>query len=278
MKRCLCDLVFCTIVVAACFPVCARGSKAKHAQDFMEVVNGYNDYRLKMFYEQFSSDIDKFSDAETSTSITACIKRLIAEKKNISVHDVHLHKHRYIAHQWPYQGAIPYEDLLLIDQDYPGLREDIISVWARFCRRQNDYIASEFAIQSAPWLSKAYCAILYYTHLLGDWLPYPENRDFEYVMPIDNIISGIEEAVGSMSRSEEHKKYCAEMKEELRKAKALGGASSQQQAVTILEALKRLKIGTRFHELKGVGGKRIMDESRHPFSEDEGQPALKKAA
>ena len=96
-------------------------------------------------------------------------------------------------------------------------------------------------------------------------------------MPIDDIIRGIEEAVASMSRGDEQKKFCSELHMKLNTAKALGGATPQQQAVKVLETMKEMKIGTRFHELKGVGGKRIMDESRHPFSEESGRQ-LKKSA
>lgn len=252
----------------------AHGSADKHVQDFLDVIDGYDDYSLRQFYKGFTSDIDKFKDSETSSSVTARIKRLIAKKKGISVNDVRLRKHRYIAHQWPYQGAIPKADLMLIENDYPGTSEDIIRIWAEFCREKNDYITSEFALQRSPWVAKAYCAIVYYTHLLGDWLPPPENKDFEYVMPIDRIVEGIMESVRSVGRSDAHTKYCDELAMKLTTAKALGGNSPQQQAVKILEALKAAKIGTMFHERFGVNGQ--MDESRHPYRAEE-QP-LRKAA
>ena len=260
-------------VVSPLDGMCRSGAE-KHAEDFIQVFDGYDDYSLRQFYKKFSSDIDKFKDSETSDSITARIKRYLASKQNVSVSEIHLKKHRYIAHQWPYQGAIPREDLLLIEKDYPGATEGIVRIWQQFCREKNDYIANEFALQRSPWLAKSYCAIIYYTHLLGDWLPPPENKDFDFVMSIDRIVDGILSAVREMGRSEEHVRFSNELEKSLKAAKAAGGSSSQQQAVRILDALKAAKLGTMLHSRFG----KYMDESRHPYTEKDAQPQSQKAA
>ena len=251
----------------------ARASAAAHATDFIEVINGYDDYQLVQFYKKFSSDIDNNKDAEASSSISARIKRAIAAKYQIDVRSVGFHhKHRYIAHQWKYGGAIPREDLSLIERYYPDCRDDIIRIWQQFCKEKNDYITSEFALQRAPWIAKSYCAVLYYTHIIADWLP-DANSDFDFLMPLDTVVAEIVGAVNSMGRSDEHKKFCQELEMKLKTAKALGGASPQQQAVKILEALKEIKLGTMIHERFGP----YMDESRHPYHEDAGQQMQKAA-
>lgn len=251
----------------------ARGDANEHAKDFLAVINGYDDYRLRQFYKKFSTDLDNNKNAETATSISARIKRAIATRYGVDVRSIAFHhKHRYIAHQWKYQGSIPYEDLQLIEKYYPNCREDIIKIWQQFCRESNDYITSEFALQRTPWIAKAYCSILYYTHIIADWLP-DVNSDFDYLMPLDTVVQELVSAVRSMGRSKEHQQYCSELEMKLNAAKAMGGGSPQQQAVKILEALKEMKIGTMIHTRFGP----YMDESRHPYKE-ESQQGLKKAA
>ena len=273
MKCISLSFVFASVVSLA--PVCmfAYGSADMHAKDFVAVINGYDDYRLRQFYKKFSSDIDSNRNAETSTSLSAQIKRAIAAKYKVDVKSVHFyHKHRYIAHQWKYQGNIPYEDLQLISKYYPDCLEDIKNIWQRFCRGSNDYIASEFALQRSPWIAKAYCAILYYTHIICDWLP-EVNRDYDYLMSLDNVLLELVGVMESMGRSEAHKNFCKEFESKLKAAKALGGGSEQQQAVHMLRALKEMRIGTMLHERFGP----YMDESRHPYKEDAEQQ-LRKAA
>ena len=266
-----------TVVVAAMLAVTChgRGTAAAHAADFKEVFNGYYDPALWNFYLKFTSDIDDNKNAEESTSVSARIKRRIAEKNGLTVKEVALTAHRYIAHQWPYNGSIPASDLIILENKFPGCKSDIREIWGKFCRESNDDIAREFGWQQAKHLAQAYCAVLYYAHLLADWLPPPVNNDYRYLMPVEKIVAELQKSVESVGRSDEHKKYCEEFRAKMTAALA-AGTTPQKQAEFVLAALKDMKIGTMLHERFGVHGQ--MDESKHPYKGDESQPAHLKAA
>lgn len=264
-------IVSCVLAVS-CY---GRGSADAHAKDFREVFNGYNDPTLWKFYLKFTSDIDDNKNPETSSSVAARIKRRIAQNNGLTVKQVSLTAHRYIAHQWPYFGSIPPSDLAILERKYPGCTKDIREIWGRFCRENNDAAAQEFGWQQAKHLAQSYCAVLYYTHLLADWLPPPANRDYEYLMPVDKIVAELQRAVERMGSSDAHKRFCKEMQMKMSTALALG-TNPNSQAVLVLDALKDLKLGTMLHKYYGLNGQ--MDEAKHPYKEDEGQPALKKAA
>ena len=262
-----------TLFAVTCY---GRGSAKLHANDFFDVINGYNDQGLRTFYEKFSSDIDDNKDAEHSSSVSARIKRRIAAKSGRTIKDIHFSAHRYIAHQWPYNGSIPGSDLLILEYKFPGCKEDIREIWGAFCRENNEAIAREFRWQQAPHLAKAYCAVLYYTHLLADWLPPPVNKgDYQYLMPVNRIVAELQRAVESMGRSDSHKKYCEEFRKKMGAALAANPSPSKQ-AELVLEALKSMKLGTMLHERFGLHGQ--MDEAKHPYREESQQPQLQKAA
>ena len=252
-----------------------RGSAVAHSTDFKEVVNGYCDPVLWRFYLKFTSEIDDNKNPEDSTSVSARIKRRIAEKNGLTVKEVSLTAHRYIAHQWPYNGSIPASDLIILEKKFPGCKADIREIWGTFCRESNDTIAREFGWQQARHLAQAYCAVLYYTHLLADWLPPPVNNDYRYLMPVEKIVAELQRAVESMGRSDVHKKYCEDFRKKMAAALA-SGTSPQRQAELALETLKSMKIGTMLHERFGAHGQ--MDESRHPYREEAVQQKGVKAA
>lgn len=266
----------CAVISITCLgPALARGSAEKHAKDFFEVIDGYCDNDLKKIYETFSSNIDDNKNAEVSSCVSARIKRKIAQTHGMSVRDVHLTAHRYIAHNWPFAGKIPEIDIL--ENKFPGCRKDVQEIWSEFCRESSDTIAREFGWQSAPRLAQSYCAILYYTHLLADRLPPPENDpdQYKYIMGVDKIVRELQLTIERMGSSERHKKYCDEFRQKMSAALA-AGKSPQDQAVHVLAALKSMKIGTMLHEYYGKNGQ--MDESRHQYREEPEQSELKKAA
>ena len=253
-----------------------RGSAKLHANDFIEVFNGYDDQGLRTFYEKFSSDIDDNKNAEQSTSVSARIKRRIAAKSGRSIKDIHFSAHRYIAHQWPYNGFIPVSDLIVLEYKFPGCKDDIREIWGAFCRENNEAVAREFRWQQAPKLAQAYCAVLYYTHLLADWLPPPVNNgDYQYLMPVNKIVAELQRAVESMGSSDKHKQYCGEFKKKMGAALAASPSPSRQ-AELALDALKSMKIGTMLHEYYGVHGQ--MDEVKHPYREEAARQESRKAA
>lgn len=265
------------VVVAALLAVTChgRGTAPAHSTDFKEVINGYDDPDLRNFYLKFTSDIDDNKNPENSTSVSARIKRRIAENNGLTVKEVSLTAHRYIAHQWPYNGAIPASDLMILEGKFPGCTKDIREIWGRFCQESNDAVAREFGWQQAKHLAESYCAILYYTHLLADWLPPPVNSSYRYLMPVEKIVAELQRAVERLGRSDEHKQFCREFQTKMSTALAMG-PSPQRQAELALEALKSAKLGTKLHEYYGVRGQ--MDESKHPYREESEQPQLQKAA
>lgn len=275
MKMIRARLFLSTVVVIVAITCYGRGSAAAHATDFKEVFNGYNDPALWSFYIKFTADIDDNKNPERSSSVSAQIKRRIAESKGVSVKVVSLTAHRYIAHQWPYSGSIPAADLSILDKKYPGCVRDIREIWGKFCRDSNDAIAQEFGWQQAKHLSQSYCAILYYTHLLADWLPPPVNNDFQFLMPVEKIVAELQRSVERMGSSDAHKQFCRDFQMKMNAALARG-SSPQKQAEFVLEALKEAKLGTMLHNYYGIRGQ--MDEIKHPYKEDTQQQELQKAA
>lgn len=269
MRRTCLSLAIGAIFVFFAMSCHGRGSASAHATDFKEVFNGYSDLDLWLFYAKFSSDIDDNKNAEVSSSVSARIKRKLAEKKGVTVRDIPFTMHRYIAHQWVYGGSIPPADLMILENRYPGCTDDIRRIWSQFCKENNDIIAQEFRLPQR--LAEAYCAILYYTHLLGDWLPAPENSDWEYLMPVEKIVLELQNAVGKLGHGDKHKEYCDRFQVTLKTALAKGLAP-QSKAELVLQALKSMKLGTMLHE----SGQ--MDESKHSYKEEAAQTELKKAA
>ena len=260
------------LLAAACF---GRGSAEAHSRDFLEVFNGYDDPIIRNFYIRFSSNIDDNKNPQESSSVSARIKRRLAEKYKRPLSEVSLTTHRYIAHQWPYSGSIPLSDLLILENKYPGCKPVIIDTWRKFCRENNDVIAQEFGWLQSRSIAEAYCGFLYYTHLLGDWLPPPENTDYRYLMPVDKIVRELNKTARHMIKSDENKRFCDELNTKLSEA-MMAGTSPQMQAKKVLEALKSMKLGTMLH--KRFGEKGQMDETRHPYREEDEQTGLKKAA
>jgi len=267
----------CVLVLASLLSVTcnARGTAKAHAMDFREVIDGYNDSALFDFYQKFTSDIDDNKNPESSSSVSARIKRRIAERQGITVKEVSLTAHRYIAHQWPYDGSIPASDLIILEKKFPGCKSDIREIWGKFCGESNNTIAQEFGWQQSKHLAQAYCSVLYYTHLLADWLPPPINSDYRYLMPVDRIVAELQKAVEKMGSSDAHKKYCQEFRMKMSTALALG-SSPQKQAELALEALKGMKVGTKLHEYYGTKGQ--MNEVKHPYTKESEQQPVKKAA
>lgn len=239
-------------------------------------MNGYNDDRLFAFYKKFSADIDDNKNPEFSQSVSARIKQRIAKKTGKSVKEVSLTAHRYIAHQWCYGGSIPLSDLSILEGKYPGCKKDIVEIWKAFCSESDNTIAQEFGWLQSKHLAKAYCSILYSTHLLADWLPPPVNNDFQYLMPVDKIVAELQRSVERMGSSDAHKEYCKEFQAKM--AEALNqGSSQQKRAEFVLDALKSMKLGSKLHEYYGTKGQ--MDEKRHPYTQEEDeQPLVKDAA
>ena len=267
--------VLAAILVTLAVSCHGRGSAVAHSTDFKEVINGYFDPALWNFYLKFTSEIDDNKNAENSNSVSAKIKRRIAANNGITVKEVTLTAHRYIAHQWPYNGSIPASDLLILERKFPGCTKDIREIWGRFCRESNNIVAHEFGWQQAKHLAQSYCAILYYTHLLADWLPPPVNNDYRYLMPVEKIVAELERAVERLGSSDAHKQFCNEFRMKMSTALAMG-ASPQRQAELALEVLKSAKLGTKLHEYYGVRGQ--MDEKKHPYREEDAKPEAKKAA
>ena len=275
MKNIVCRfalVALASILAVSCY---GRSSAAAHSTDFREVFNGYYDSDLWNLYLKFTSDIDDNKNPENSNSVSARIKRRIAANNGMTVKEVSLTAHRYIAHQWPYNGSIPASDLMILEKKFPGCTKDIREIWGQFCRESNDAVAREFGWQQAKHLAQSYCAILYYTHLLADWLPPPVNNDYRYLMPVDKIVAELQRAVERLGSSDKHKQFCMEFQMKMSAALALG-TSPQKQAELALEALKSAKLGTRLHEYYGVRGQ--MDELKHPYKEEPVQPGQKKAA
>lgn len=268
-------LIFAAISAIMAITCYGRGSAAAHTTDFREVFNGYYDPALWKFYLNFTTAIDDNKNPENSNSVSAQIKRRIAENNGLSVKEVSLTAHRYIAHQWPYNGSIPASDLMILERKFPGCTRDIREIWGRFCRDSNNTVAQEFGWQQARHLSQSYCAILYYTHLLADWLPPPVNNDFRFLMPVEKSVAELQRSVERLGSSDKHKQFCKVFQTKMAAALAKG-TSPNRQAELALEVLKDAKLGTLLHEYYGVKGQ--MNETKHPYKEDAQQQELKKAA
>ena len=230
----------------------AHGDRFAHAEDMQRVFDGYEDENLRQFYAKFSSCIDVGPN-----SVEKRIRKGLAEK--FPGQEIKLTKHRYVAHSWFYGGAIP--DLTLLERRYPGCKEVIVDVWRKFCNESNSTIEREFGLYSAPKIASAYCAMIYYTHLLGDWDP-RDNTDFDYLMPPKDIVAQLIKACKDMFGRSSHADYCNRFEAELKKA-LQSKVVKQDQGVAVMQALWSLKVGTELHNTFAGKG---LDETRHPWS------------
>jgi len=245
MKRLI---VLLMVACAAGWGFC-HGDKSVHADDMLKVFDGYADDNLKAFYERFSSTIDIGAN-----SIEKQVRKCLAERYPDK--PIKLTKHRYIAHSWIYGGDIP--DLSLIESRYPGCRDDVVAIWRKFNKDSNSFIKSEFGLEYSPWIANAYCAMLYYTHLLGDWDP-SDNADFDYLMPPKEIVKHLTKACREMFGRSSHAEYCDRFEETLKGA-LRSKLGDQQKGVAVMKALWSLKVGTELHETYAGKG---LDERMH---------------
>lgn len=239
-------------VVFACYSVLgvfAHGDRFAHAADMQKVFDGYKDETLRQFYAGFSSCIDTGPN-----SVEKRIRKRLAEK--FPGQEIALTKHRYVAHSWFYGGDIP--ELTLLERKYPGCKEVIVDVWRKFCNESNSWIEREFGLPRKSKIAPSYCAMLYYTHLLGDWDPH-DNTDFDYLMPPKDIVAQLVKACNDMFGKSSHSDYCTRFKEELDKA-LKSKVSKQDQGVAIMKALWSLKVGTELHNTYAGKG---LNESKH---------------
>ena len=256
---CLKTMKMLFVVVCAGFSISgafAHSDRFAHATDMQKVFDGYQDETLREFYARFSSCIDLGPN-----SVEKRIRKRLAEA--FPGQEIKLTKHRYIAHSWFYGGAIP--DLTLLERKYPGCKRVVIEVWRKFCDESNSWIEREFGLYRAPWIASAYCAMLYYTHLLGDWDP-RDNKDIyddvgnnTYLMPPKDIVVQLVQACRDMFGKSSHSDYCIRFKEELEKA-LKSKVSKPDQGVAVMKALWSLKVGTELHNTFAGKG---LDESRH---------------
>ncbi len=229
--------------------VFAHSDRFVHADDMQKVFDGYQDEDLRQFYAEFSSCIDIGPN-----SVEKRIRRRLAEKFPGKV--IKLTKHRYVAHSWFYGGSIP--DLTKLEREYPGCKEVIIDVWRKFCNESNSWVEREFKLSRKSKIASAYCAMLYYTHLLGDWDP-RDNSDFDYLMPPKEIVVHLVQACCDMFGRSSHSDYCTRFKSELEKA-LKSKVAKKDQGVAVMQALWSLKVGTELHNTFSGKG---LDESKH---------------
>lgn len=250
------------MLVSMPFPSYGHGDSKMHATDFVEVFDGYNDGGLFNIYRDFSSGVD----SKIPREIRAALEARFPDRK------ITLKKHRYFAHAWPYGTAIPRQMLLALDKDYPGAWNDISIVWQRFCGGWNKRIAAEFGLQPAPHLAKAWCAMLYHTHLLGDWQP-ETNKDFDYVMPVEDIVKNLCANCHAMFDRTSQEMYAKQFESALKFAYSKAPGDETAKAKAVMKELKAQKLGTKLHE---TFAPKVLNESRHKWSG--GQAAVKTAA
>jgi len=233
----------------------AHGNRYAHADDMQKVFDGYDDNILRQFYAKFSSSLDLGENG-----VEKRIRRGLAER--FPGQKIKLTKHRYVAHSWYYAGSIP--DLTLLERRYPGCKEVIIDIWRKFCTESNSTIEREFGLYQSPWIASAYCSMLYYTHLLGDWDP-RDNTDFDYLMPPKDIVAQLVKACKTVFEKTSHSDYCNRFEETLKRA-LNSKTSKPEKGVAVMQALWSLKVGTELHNTFAGKG---LDESRHIWKSKE---------
>ncbi len=253
MKKSIEILLAVAVAGFSALNVFAHSNRYVHADDMQKVFDGYQDGDLREFYAKFSSCIDTGPN-----SIEKRIRQRLAAKFPGQV--IELTKHRYIAHSWFYGGDIP--DLTKLERKYPGCKEVIVDVWGKFCNESNSWIEREFGLPRKSKIASAYCAMLYYTHLLGDWDP-RDNSDFDYLMPPKEIVVHLVQACRDMFGMSSHSDYCTRFKSELEKA-LKSKVARKDQGVAVMKALWSLKVGTELHNT--FAGKKGFDESRHRWN------------
>lgn len=250
-----------SILLAMAFSMAAfgHGSKSVHAAEFKAVINGYDDPTLNAFYLKFSSGID--------SGLLNDIRTALGEKFGCSELHVSFGDHRFYAHSWPFGDHIPRNKLDKIENIHQGAWEAIEPVWQKFCGEQISYVMSELRFPRKQ--ARAFCAVLYYVHLLGDWDP-NDNTMFRYVMPCSEIVERLNSQFTVIFIN--HPDMAMEIRTRL-SAAAASSPNDCQKSLAIMSALRELKIGTKIHNTWGQ-----YFESKHPYREESEQPQLQKAA
>lgn len=223
----------------------AHPSKALHRADCEAVYNGYRDPQLRAFYEEFSSGID--------SKLLEDIKQTLGEKFGCDKLHVSAGDHRLYGHSWPFADAIPRVRLTRLEKIHPGAWEALKPVWAKFCGEKIKTAQQELKLPRKQ--AAAFCATIYYIHILGDWDP-KDNSRFQYVMSVEEIIHHLNKQYAVLFVN--HPEIVKEITERL---KAVQGTSDQGKALKVMAALKELKLGTKLHETWGK-----YFEAKHPWS------------
>lgn len=236
------------------FQTCSGYGQAKlHAQDMQAVFDGYNDGGLYRIYSDFSSDID----FRLKERIRARIQEMYPDRK------IQLAKHRYYAHSWPFGAAIPGDQLMRMEKDFPGSKKEIIKIWGRFSGDWQRRICSEFGLQMAPHIGNAWAAMLYHIHLLGDLQPPPFNKDYDYVMETDKVLDNICKNCMTIFGKSSAEPYAKQVVAALKFAYSNTAGDEHMKAAAILKELKAQKIGTMLHK---TFAPKYLNESRHQWT------------
>lgn len=258
-----CRFTIVTICLTMAMSLFGHHDKSAHATDFRSVFNGYNDMGLYAFYLRFSSGID--------SGLLTDIEKALGDSFGCSKLHVSFGDHRYYAHSWPFGADIPRYKLDKLEKIHPGAWDVIKPVWRKFCGEQISY--AMFELKFPRDQARAFCAILYYIHLLGDWDP-KDNSMFHYVMTCDEIVENMNKQFAVLFVN--HPEMAAEIRQRLEQAKVVS-TDDCQKSLAIMKALRDSKIGTKIHQTWGR-----YFEKAHPWSGEnpsgEGAVAPAKAA
>lgn len=247
------------VVFSLALQLFAHPNSKLHARDFANIINGYEDSAMRTFYEDFSSGIDHGLLTDISEAFLA---KFGCGKLHVSFGD-----HRYYGHSWPFADQIPRFRLRKIEAIHPGAWDAVRPVWSAFCLKYRQRIQNELKLPREQ--ANAFCAILYYVHILGDWDP--KDNDISktpVLMPCNEIVDNLIKNLGVLFRN--HPEMVDEISDRLRQVKPM---ENPQRSIEIMKTLMDLRIGTKLHQTWGK-----YFEEAHPYTEKDAQPQLQKAA
>ncbi len=224
-------LFLCLSLLLFASPCFAHKSGELHYKDFSNIFNGFESNEFK----SFSQDI-----------LSKGIDDTLPQAFRDNIGKIPGGDHRLLGHSWTLNDSIPQRVLNLLEESYPGRKNDIISVWREFAGGINESAVKFTGLPDAQ--ASSFASLLYDIHLLGDLEP--DNKMLEWVLSPKEIVNNINKHAETLFKNKPQ--YSNTIKAHLEKVlRQTKGKDAKLVSQALMDELYRLHLGDMLNDTWG---------------------------